>query len=97
MQVLDNVTVDRRAVTALNALAAPERSEVLEALGGLAALPPDRWPADRVQRLASPEPLYVLRAPNDLLVVFRRAEDGHITVLDFALKEMIERYFAGKP
>jgi hypothetical protein len=50
-----------------------------------------------VQRLASPEPLYLLRAPNDLLVVFRRAEDGHITVLDFVLKEMIERYFAGKP
>jgi hypothetical protein len=97
MPELGSVTVDRRALTALNALPSPDQARVLELLTALANQPPDQWPQEQVRRLATPEPLYVLQATGELLVIFHRAEEGRITVLDLVLREMIERYFAKRP
>jgi hypothetical protein len=92
-----SVQVDRRALTALNALPGPEQARVLESLATLATQPADRWPEGEVQRLAAPDPLYMLKATDELRVIFRRGEHGAITILDLVLRETLERYFANRP
>jgi hypothetical protein len=91
----DHVTVDPRTLTAWTALSDSEQAHILETLAELAAQPPERWPTDLVQHLATSEPLYLLHGRNDVQVIFRKTADG-ITLLDLVLWETIERYFVAK-
>jgi hypothetical protein len=93
MTGLNGVVVDWRALTSVESLPPADRATLHETLARLAGQDPEHWPSDLVQRLPSEEPLYVLRLHGDLLVVFRRAEGGRLTIVDVSLKEMIDRYF----
>jgi hypothetical protein len=97
MQIMDNVTVAPEGFISWSTLPAPEQEHIRERLGELAAQTPDQWPNSEVRRFPSAEDYFVLRANGELRGIFRRDQDGHITILAIVLKEMLERYFAPKP
>jgi hypothetical protein len=96
MQAVENVTVDPRTITGWYALPGPTQQQILDTLAELASQAPEQWPANVARHLPTSEPWYVLFAPNDLLVIFRRTEQEGITILDLVLRETVERYFRPK-
>ena len=97
MQTADKVIFHPDTAIGWNALPAEEKEYVLTTLERLAGQPPGQWPRDVAKHLNTPEPLYVLYAlGGQLFIVFRRADDGTLTVLDMVHRKTIELHFLGK-
>ena len=97
MKVADRVYVAPPMLASWYTLPGAVKEQLVETLVALANRPPEQWPTTQARRLNSPEPYYMLRADDGLLVFLRREGDGQLTILDLVLQEMIERYFAKKP
>jgi len=83
----------RRAVVALNQLAADEQSQVVQRLNRLVEIPPLQWPAAEAKRLPGEPPLYLVRV-NDSLRALVQADNGHEPeVMDIVRQETLE-FFA---
>jgi hypothetical protein len=96
MQALDSVTFHPDTSIGWNAVPPEEKDYILTTMQALAAQPPEQWPREVARHLPTPEPLYILHAHNGLLVIFRRNEEGAITVVDLMHRETVERYFLPK-
>jgi hypothetical protein len=75
------IVVDAKARPGWEAMPRRRRRALEGRLAELVALSADRWPQD-ITRLKTPAPVYVLRAPGGLLVLFRQESCGQIVVLD---------------
>jgi hypothetical protein len=64
---------------------------LLQRLVDLATQPPESWPAAEVERVKTLESSYLLKAPDGFRVIFRREDDGHLTVRHIFLQELIDR------
>jgi hypothetical protein len=90
-----NVTVDSGALIAMYALPDDVRESVLHTLNDLSAVPPHQWPADKVRPHWSVRQRYILKAPDDLRIFFRRAEDGKIAIANIMRQETLDLYSNG--
>jgi hypothetical protein len=81
--------IGRRAAMAINAFPPEERSRIRSALGHLIGPTALEELGRRVRHLPTDEPLYTLRVPPDILVVFSRQGDM-ITIVDFIRQGTIE-------
>ena len=84
----------RRAMMAFHQLPSAEQAQVLERLTALVALPPDRWSAAGLQKLASDPSLYLLRVNDSLRVILRVADGPSVEVLDVVRHETLELFAA---
>jgi hypothetical protein len=89
----ERVTIGPGAIIGMHLLPAPERERLMDTLNRLAETPVEQWPADTVRRWRTDEPLYMLRANEELRVLLQREPGGRITVLHMVLQETLDRYF----
>jgi hypothetical protein len=90
-----NVTVDYGALISMHAMSDEVREFVLQSLNKLSSLPPEKWPADKVRRHWSIKQMYILSAPDDLRIFFRRTEDGKIAIAHIVRQETLDLYLSG--
>jgi len=82
---------DPQAEAALSSLDSDERSRLIASIHQLAGLGVSDPRVARLNGTGNGTPSYVLRAPDDLRVVFTASRD-RITVLDVLNKRFAERY-----
>jgi hypothetical protein len=95
--IADNVALDASAIIAMSMIPSDVRTHIVTTLVRLAALPVEQWPTDQVRRHHRIDGLYILHAPDDLRVFFRRNEDGTITIEHLMRQETLDRYFSHNP
>jgi hypothetical protein len=92
-----NVSVDSGALISMHAMPDEVRQYVLNFLNQLCSLPPEQWPADKVRPHQFIRQLYILNAPDDLRIFFRRGEDGKIAISDVVRQANLDRYRVKNP
>jgi hypothetical protein len=85
--------INRRAAMALNAFPPQEQARIRSTLGHLLGPSALEELGGRVRRLPTDEPLYSLRVPPDIRIVFSRQGDT-ITVIDLLRRGTIEAFAA---
>lgn len=83
----------RRALMALNQLAADEQAQVLERLNHLVETPPIQWTAAEAKRLPGEPPLYLVRVDDSLRAMVQAANGHEPEVMDIVRRETLE-FFA---
>jgi hypothetical protein len=85
----------RRALVAFNGLASAERDALETALAPLADLSVDQWSTRGAIRLATHQPLYVVRVDASLRALVRPAPGGEVELVDLVRHETLARWFNG--
>ena len=84
--------VHSRAATGLGALSYGERRQVIEAADALQHEEPTRWPRDKVIRLSTTEPVFLLRVSPELRAFIRTPESGGVLLDDIVRKETLKLF-----
>jgi hypothetical protein len=87
---LVNLNVHRRAWFALQQLDAADQQAIMDAAESLRNLPPDEWPADRVQALNVEKGRYLLNAGSDWRALLLRSPSGELEIADVMPRERLE-------
>jgi hypothetical protein len=89
----EKVVVGHSALISMSTLSESERVQLLHTLERLADLPPEQWPTDTVHLRNRQESIYLLDAPDELRVFFRREKDETLTILWLVMQEALDYYF----
>jgi hypothetical protein len=95
--VSSRVQIDDRAAATINAYPPEDQRRIRSAIGHLLGWDVMERLGERVRRLPTDEPLYILRAPHGLRIIFSRErsrECDTITVLDILRQETLEAFAA---
>ena len=88
------LVIDRRAYMALNGFPPEDQSRIRSSLGHLLGPAAIEELGGRVHRLSGDEPLYSIRVPPDIRVIFTRL-DNTIVVVDVLRRGTLETFAAG--
>jgi hypothetical protein len=91
--VSSRVQIDDRAAATINAYPPEDQRRIRSAIGHLLGWDVMERLGERVRRLPTDEPLYILRAPHGLRIIFSRErsrECDTITVIDILRQETID-------
>ncbi len=82
----------RRALAALNQLAADEQAEVLKGLAALAETPAAQWPVAQAKKLPGDQTLYLVRVNDSLRTIVRAADGQEPEVMDIVRRETLQSF-----
>src|SRR5947209_12020581 len=85
----------RRALSALNQLAADEQAQVLERLAGLVDTPASQWSAAQVKKLPGDPALYLVRVNDSLRAIVQAGNRTEPEVLDLVRHETLQSFAKG--
>jgi hypothetical protein len=88
------LVIDRRAYMALNGFPSEDQSRIRSSLGHLLGPAAIEELGGRVHRLPGDEPLYSIRVPPDIRVIFTRL-DNTIVVVDVLRRGTLETFASG--
>jgi hypothetical protein len=86
------VTIHSSAEIPMELLSPADRAKVVQGLQRLASRPATRWPRETVWQLNPDEPVYLLRLPGDLCVIFRVPAEGHLVIEDVFREQTLEQF-----
>jgi len=90
--VTDRVQVDSLAMFAWRTLPEADRLHITQRLDELSKLEPSQWHEPEVRPIRHLKNIYLLAAPNELRVAFRREDDGKLTVYDIVLQGFFDQF-----
>ena len=92
----DRVQIDSLAMYPWLTTPEADRNSIIKRLHELAKLGPDEWHEPEVRPIRHLPGVYLLEAQDDFRVVFRREDDGKLTIRDIMIQALID-LFTSKP